>query len=89
MKFILSILAVLTVVLTANNVSAQSNFPNRPVRILVGFLAGTAPDVSARLLAAKFAESWGVPVTVENVTGAGSNIATERAAKSPPDGTLC
>ena len=86
MKFILSILAALTVLLTANNVSAQSNFPNRPVRILVGFLAGTAPDVSARLLAAKFSESWGVPVTVENVTGAGSNIATERAAKSPPDG---
>jgi tripartite-type tricarboxylate transporter receptor subunit TctC len=86
MKFILHVLSALTVLLSANTVSAQTNYPNRPVRILVGFLAGTAPDVSARLLAAKFSESWGVPVTVENVTGAGGNISTDRVAKSPPDG---
>jgi tripartite-type tricarboxylate transporter receptor subunit TctC len=86
MKFILHVFAALTVLLSANTVSAQSDYPNRPVRILVGFTAGTAPDVSARLLAAKFAESWGVPVTVENVTGAGGNISTDRVAKSSPDG---
>ena len=86
MKFICHVLAALAVLLSANTVSAQTNYPNRPVRILVGFLAGTAPDVSARLLAAKFSENWGVPVTVENVTGAGGNISTDRVAKSPPDG---
>jgi tripartite-type tricarboxylate transporter receptor subunit TctC len=86
MKRILHILAALTVLLTADNVPAQSNYPNRVVRILVGFTPGTAPDVSARLLANKFSEDWSVPVAVENVTGAGSNIATDRVAKSPPDG---
>jgi tripartite-type tricarboxylate transporter receptor subunit TctC len=85
MKFILHIIAALTVLLAAENAAAQ-NYPNRPVRILVGFTPGTAPDVSARILAGKFSESWGVPVTIENLTGAGSNIATDRVAKSPPDG---
>lgn len=86
MKFMLSVFAALLALLAAQPASAQSNYPNRPVRILVGFTAGTAPDVSARILANKFAADWNVPVTVENVTGAGGNIATERAAKSPADG---
>lgn len=86
MKLIANIFAALLVLLTAQAASAQSKYPDRPVRIIVGFPPGTAPDVSARILAAKFAEHWGVPVTVENLTGAGSNIATERAAKSAPDG---
>lgn len=86
MKLIANIFAALLVVLMAQAASAQSKYPDRPVRIIVGFPAGTAPDVSARILAAKFSENWGVPVTVENITGAGGNIATERAAKSAPDG---
>ena len=86
MKAILHLIAALAVLLTANHVAAQSDYPNRQIRIIVGFTPGTAPDVSARILAAKFSESWNVPVTVENVTGAGSNIATDRVAKSPPDG---
>ena len=86
MKFIFHVLAAPTVLLAAENAGAQTAYPNKPVRILVGFTAGTAPDVAARLLAARFAENWGVPVTVENVTGAGSNIATDRVAKSAPDG---
>lgn len=86
MKLIANIFVALLVLLTAQAASAQSKYPDRPVRIIVGFPPGTAPDVSGRILAAKFAEHWGVPVTVENLTGAGSNIATERAAKSAPDG---
>lgn len=86
MRSIWHVVAALAVLTTATSSFAQSPYPNRPVRILVGFTAGTAPDVSARVLAAKFSDSWGVPVTVENVTGAGSNIATERVAKSAPDG---
>ena len=66
--------------------SRKRIIPNRPVHILVGFTPGTAPDVAARILAAKFSEDWNVPVTVENITGAGSNIATDRVAKSTPDG---
>ena len=86
MKAIFHVFAALMVLLTAQSADAQSAYPDRQVRILVGFTPGTAPDVSARLLANKFSESWGVPVTVENVTGAGSNIATDRVAKSTPDG---
>src|SRR6202142_2726309 len=86
MKSIFQVLAALTVLLTANPVAAQTSYPNRQVRIIVGFTAGTAPDVAARLLAPKFSDSWGVPVTVEDITGAGSNIATDRVAKSTADG---
>jgi tripartite-type tricarboxylate transporter receptor subunit TctC len=70
----------------AQYANADSKYPDRSVRIIVGFPPGTAPDVSARILANKFTEHWGVPVVVENLTGAGSNIATERVAKSAPDG---
>jgi tripartite-type tricarboxylate transporter receptor subunit TctC len=52
----------------------------------VGFTPGVAPDITGRLLADKFSEAWGKPVVVENVTGAGGNIATDRVAKAAPDG---
>jgi tripartite-type tricarboxylate transporter receptor subunit TctC len=76
----------LVVPLAAQAASAQSNYPNRPVKILVGFTAGTAPDLAARILADRFAEVWGSPFLVENVPGAGSNIATDRVAKATADG---
>jgi tripartite-type tricarboxylate transporter receptor subunit TctC len=85
MKLIAHILAALLLLTMAQNAGAQS-YPNHPVKILVGFTGGTAPDLAARILAAKFSESWGAPVLVENVPGAGSNIATDRVAKSAPDG---
>ncbi len=86
MKRLFHVLAALTVLLTASSVSAQTAYPNRTVRILVGFTPGTAPDVAARILANKFSENWGTPFVVENVPGAGSNIATDRVAKAAPDG---
>jgi tripartite-type tricarboxylate transporter receptor subunit TctC len=86
MKPIFHVLAALTVLLTAHHASAQSAYPNRAVHILVGFTPGTAPDVAARILAAKFSEDWGTPFVVDNVPGAGSNIATDKVAKSTPDG---
>src|SRR5207248_2147226 len=60
--------------------------PERTIRILVGFPPGGPPDIAARLLADKFAEAWGKPVLVENATGAGGNVAVERAVKAAPDG---
>ncbi len=86
MKAICGVLATLLVALTAGTASAQTNYPEQPIRILVGFTPGVAPDITSRLLAEKFTEAWGKPVVVENVTGAGGNIATERAAKAAPDG---
>src|SRR5712691_3100303 len=61
-------------------------YPDQGVKIIVGFPPGVAPDITARLLADKFSEAWGKPVVDENVTGAGSNIATDRVAKAAPDG---
>ena len=72
--------------LAAGDACAQGTYPEQPVRILVGFTPGVAPDIAGRLLAEKFTAAWGKPVVVENVTGAGGNIATERAAKAAPDG---
>ncbi len=57
-------------------------YPEQGIKIVVGFPPGVAPDITARLLADKFGEAWGKPVVVENVTGAGSNIATDRVAKA-------
>jgi tripartite-type tricarboxylate transporter receptor subunit TctC len=61
-------------------------FPNKPVRIVVGFTPGSATDVTARLFAQKFSEAWGVPVVVDNTPGAGGTAGAARAAKSNPDG---
>jgi len=65
---------------------AQANYPEQTVRILVGFSPGVAPDVTGRLLAERLSNAWGKPVVVENVTGAGGNIATDRVAKAAPNG---
>lgn len=65
---------------------AQSGYPDKSIRILVGFSPGVAPDITSRLFADKFNETWAKGVVVENVTGAGGNLAVERAAKAPPDG---
>jgi tripartite-type tricarboxylate transporter receptor subunit TctC len=62
------------------------NYPDKPVRFIVGFTPGSATDITARLFAAKFAEAWNVPVTVENVPGAGGSVGGDRVAKSAPDG---
>ena len=63
-----------------------SKFPDRPIRMLVGFSAGGGTDVIARILAQKLSETLGQTVVVENRTGASGLIAAEAAAKSVPDG---
>src|SRR5262245_42955111 len=87
MRLAAKLFAVLLGLLVAQPASAQSPYPKGPVKILVGFTPGTAPDLAARILADRFAEVWGTPFVVENLPGAGSNIATERVAKAAADGT--
>jgi tripartite-type tricarboxylate transporter receptor subunit TctC len=86
MKFLLRAGIVFAALAAAGHAPAQTSYPEQSVRILVGFPPGVAPDVTARLLADKFTEAWGKAVVVENISGAGSNIATDRAAKAAPDG---
>jgi tripartite-type tricarboxylate transporter receptor subunit TctC len=64
---------------------AQS-FPQRPLRMLVGFAPGGANDILARIVSQKLSESMGQPVLVENRPGNAGLIAAELLAKAPPDG---
>src|SRR5689334_14766740 len=66
--------------------AAMAAFPDRSVRMLVGFPAGTAPDLVARLLADALKDSWPAGVVVENRPGAAGHIAAQEAARAAPDG---
>ena len=66
--------------------AAAQDYPNRPIRMLVGFVPGGTVDIVARLVAPKLAQSMNVGVVVDNRPGAGANIAVEQVAKAPPDG---
>ena len=65
---------------------AQSDFPNKPIRLIVGFTAGGISDVLGRALAAKLSSNIGQQVIVENKPGAGTTIAGEYTARATPDG---
>lgn len=65
---------------------AQDNYPNRPIKVVVGFAAGGPSDIIARVVGIKTGEILGVQVVIENKTGAGGAIATEAVARSAPDG---
>jgi tripartite-type tricarboxylate transporter receptor subunit TctC len=61
-------------------------YPAKPIRLVVGFTPGGGVDINARLFGPKITEYLGQQVIVENRPGAGTNIANEHVAKSPPDG---
>ncbi len=69
----------------APGVFAQA-FPSKPIKIVVTFPLGGAPDILARLFGGKMQETWGQPVIVDNRPGAGGNIGADHVAKSPADG---
>jgi len=65
---------------------AQTNYPERPIRIVVGFTPGGTVDTVARLLGNKLTETLGKSIVIENISGASGNIAAERVVKATPDG---
>jgi len=69
-------------------VFAQSNadYPNKPIRLIVGFAAGGGSDTAARLIVPKFSELIGQSVIIENKPGAGGNLASDYIVKAPADG---
>ncbi len=65
---------------------AQAPYPNRPIKWLVPYLAGTAPDNSARMIADVVSPLLGQPIVIENRPGAGGNVGTRMVANAPADG---
>ena len=61
-------------------------YPTRPVRVLVGFAAGSTTDILARLIGQWLSERLGQPFVIENRPGAATNIATEAVVRAPADG---
>src|SRR6516225_3389881 len=82
LRVIAAATASLAVALTA---SAQT-YPDRPIRFIVPFTAGTGPDILARTLGEALAKRLGQPIVVENKAGASGNIGTDQVAKAAPDG---
>ena len=65
---------------------AQPAYPNKPIKLVVGFAPGGSTDIVARIVAQRLSERLGQPVIVENKAGAGGTIGADATAKSPPDG---
>jgi tripartite-type tricarboxylate transporter receptor subunit TctC len=65
---------------------AVDPFPSQPIKLVVGFSAGSATDVVARILGQRLSQRLGQPVLIDNKTGAGGSLAADAVAKSPPDG---
>jgi tripartite-type tricarboxylate transporter receptor subunit TctC len=85
MKFASVCLAAALSVLAAN-AWPQAAYPDKPIKIVVGFPPGTTGDVIGRAMAPKLSESLGQQIVIENRPGAGSSIGADAVAKSPADG---
>ena len=76
----------LSALLIAESPAAQSTYPEKPIRVVVGFPIGGEADTVARLLGQKLAEAFGKPIVVDNAPGAAGVIGADRVAKATPDG---
>ena len=76
----------IALILAASGVAQAQDYPNRPIRLLVGFAAGGSSDVVARIVGQKMSEFLGVAIAVENRTGANGTLAMRQAAQAAPDG---
>jgi len=81
MKTLIALLLTL-----ATSLAQAQGYPNRPIRMLVGFPPGGSTDLAARALGEKLSQALGQSIVVENKAGASGNIAAEQVARSAPDG---
>ena len=73
-------------VLTPQLALAQATYPVKPIRLVVPFTPGGSTDILARAIGQKLTETWGQPVLIDNVPGAGGSIGADKVAKAPADG---
>jgi tripartite-type tricarboxylate transporter receptor subunit TctC len=78
---------VLTVMNTAGAQTGDGNWPQRPLRLVAPFPAGSSTDIVARIIAQKLTPRLGVQIVIENRAGASGNIGVDAVAKAPPDGS--
>lgn len=80
--------AALSAIATPASAAQDAAWPNKPIRLLVGFPGGSTPDMAARAVAPKLSDQLKVPVVVENRPGASGNIATDQVAKATDNHTI-
>ena len=85
-RALLAAVLACTAALLSMNASAQGQWPNRPIKLIVPFAPGGSNDTIARVLAEKLGSRLGQPIIVDNRGGGGGTIGTDLVAKSPPDG---
>lgn len=86
LKRVAAAAAAFLAVVAAPMAQAQSDYPNKPVRLVVGFIPGSSADITARVLGNRMGQILGQTVVVENKAGAGSSLAADQVARSPADG---
>jgi tripartite-type tricarboxylate transporter receptor subunit TctC len=91
MKKLIGCLIAICCTITSLNAAgdAPTDYPSRPIRLVVPFPAGGTPDMLARILGQELTARWGQPTVVENKPGAAGIIATEHVARATPDGYTC
>ena len=85
-KIAVLIASILALNAAAPEAHAQADYPNRPVRLVVGFTPGSSADITARILGNRLGQILGQQIVVESKPGAGSNLAAEFVARAPKDG---
>jgi tripartite-type tricarboxylate transporter receptor subunit TctC len=84
----LTLAAAIALACAMSSAFAQATWPSQPIKLVVGFPAGSSPDLMARTLAEPLAQAMGQPVVVENRAGAGGNIAAAAVARATDNHTL-
>lgn len=82
----IGLLVALFLCVASGSVHAQSEYPVRPIRVIVGYAAGGLTDVMTRMLGERMSRELGQPIVVENKVGAAASLAATFVAQSPPDG---
>jgi len=83
---IVRLAAVFSMLLAAMGAASAQDYPNRPIRFVVGYPAGGTTDILARIIGQYMSDRLGQPVIIENKPGAGNNIGTEFVVRAPADG---